>query len=271
MMVFNIHDLWLTKKSHSAVSLLQSERTKNGTILFTMSQPNSSVALLITPTIVTISSAVITPAQISEYITSQTNTSISDAQITLINEDKSTITIDMIRSLLSDMSFASFQGKIRHICLLYVDQTTIEAQNAVLKLLEEPPKNTQFWLFTQYPQTLLPTIISRCMEVIWEQDSENTENQANLQKEALQLLQSLQATSHRALIEVAEKYPERQLAQSFIDTLLRTVHQINTKDPQAINTTAMKVLLETKQYITANVSPKLALEHCFFVLKKLFS
>lgn len=236
-----------------------------------MPQRPPSTSSFLNPYMVTIKNAILTPMQVTQYLSSQTNSVVAQQDITLINEDKSTITIDMIRSLLADMSFASFQGKVRHICLLYVDQTTIEAQNAVLKLLEEPPKNTQFWLFTQFPQVLLPTIISRCMEIVWDWDRDQTENQQLSTEEATKLLLSISSVSHRALIEEAEKYPDKVTAQAYVDTLLQSIHQKNSTNPVAINTTAMNVLLETKQHLSANVSPKLALEHCFFMLKKLFS
>jgi DNA polymerase-3 subunit delta' len=220
---------------------------------------------------VTIGNSVLTAMQVSQYISTQTNSVVAQQDITLINEDKSTITIDMIRSLLADMSFASFQGKVRHICLLYVDQTTIEAQNAVLKLLEEPPKNTQFWVFTQFPQVLLPTIISRCMEIVWNLEDDGAKSQQLSTEAVSEFLLSISSVSHRALIEEAEKYPDKVTAQAYVDSLLQSIHQKNSNNPLAINTTAMNTLLETKLSLSANVSPKLALEHCFFVLKKLFS
>jgi len=41
----------------------------------------------------------------------------------------------------------------------------INAANALLKTLEEPPKNTVFLLVSHNPQSLLPTIKSRCREL----------------------------------------------------------------------------------------------------------
>jgi DNA polymerase-3 subunit delta' len=42
------------------------------------------------------------------------------------------------------------------------DELTLEAQDALLKTLEEPPSTTMIILVSAYPDTLRPTILSRC-------------------------------------------------------------------------------------------------------------
>src|SRR3989344_5694025 len=43
---------------------------------------------------------------------------------------------------------------------------TLEAQNALLKILEEPPNNTIIIITTPKKELLLPTIISRCKVIV---------------------------------------------------------------------------------------------------------
>ena len=43
-----------------------------------------------------------------------------------------------------------------------MDELNREASNALLKMLEEPPSNTLFFLVSHAPGRLLPTIRSRC-------------------------------------------------------------------------------------------------------------
>ena len=45
--------------------------------------------------------------------------------------------------------------------ILAADKFNIEAQNALLKVLEEPPNNVKFILVTKYKSAILPTILSR--------------------------------------------------------------------------------------------------------------
>jgi hypothetical protein len=49
--------------------------------------------------------------------------------------------------------------------ILEVKRMSVEASNAFLKILEEPPKGTYFFLTTTQVQALLPTIISRCQHL----------------------------------------------------------------------------------------------------------
>jgi DNA polymerase-3 subunit delta' len=45
---------------------------------------------------------------------------------------------------------------------------TAEAANALLKLLEEPPPHVVLILVTSQPSALLPTVLSRCQEVVFQ-------------------------------------------------------------------------------------------------------
>ena len=48
---------------------------------------------------------------------------------------------------------------------LFPQELGIEGQNALLKILEEPPKHGVFLLLTDNPDKLLPTVRSRCTEL----------------------------------------------------------------------------------------------------------
>ena len=57
-----------------------------------------------------------------------------------------------------------------HAKVFIIDEAELlgnEAQNLLLKTLEEPPPNTFFILVTTRPDTLLPTILSRCQTVLF--------------------------------------------------------------------------------------------------------
>ncbi len=49
--------------------------------------------------------------------------------------------------------------------IVEADRLMVQAQNTFLKTLEEPPKNTLLLLLSEVPEQLLPTILSRCIEV----------------------------------------------------------------------------------------------------------
>ncbi len=78
-------------------------------------------------------------------------------------EDGKTIKIDQIRQAIEFLKLKSSKGKV-----LIIDQAekmTVEASNALLKTLEEPPESTLIILITSNHNRLLPTIVSRCKKI----------------------------------------------------------------------------------------------------------
>ncbi|KAA3660707.1 MAG: DNA polymerase III subunit delta' [Calditrichaeota bacterium] len=75
------------------------------------------------------------------------------------------ISIDSIRELRRNLGLKTFGHQRRVIILLDAHKMTREATNAVLKVLEEPPPDTYFLLISSDQENLLPTIISRCQLV----------------------------------------------------------------------------------------------------------
>lgn len=70
--------------------------------------------------------------------------------------------IDDIRNINDTLGYATFQGRFKIFIIDEVHMLTKEAFNALLKSLEEPPKNVKFFLATTEAQKVLPTIVSRC-------------------------------------------------------------------------------------------------------------
>lgn len=75
------------------------------------------------------------------------------------------ISIDQIREIRRTSSYKSFEGKGRVVVIVDCERMTIEASNALLKILEEPPDKTHLIMISSRPNLLLPTITSRCQEV----------------------------------------------------------------------------------------------------------
>lgn len=76
-----------------------------------------------------------------------------------VDIEKGTITIDSIRRLYSLTKTIEPNGRV--IVIDYAERMAKPAQNAFLKLLEEPGEGTHFVLLTHQPGLLLPTILSR--------------------------------------------------------------------------------------------------------------
>lgn len=78
---------------------------------------------------------------------------------------KNTLKIDQIRSLLATVAMKPFEAGRRVVIICHSQCLTVEAANALLKILEEPPDNTVVILTALQRADLLPTITSRCRHI----------------------------------------------------------------------------------------------------------
>ncbi len=76
--------------------------------------------------------------------------------------DSGSIKIEQIRDVVDRSNYRPFEGRRRAVIVDLADAMGAEAQNALLKTLEEPPSATIFILVTSTPDTLLATVLSRC-------------------------------------------------------------------------------------------------------------
>lgn len=70
--------------------------------------------------------------------------------------------IDTVRDIRKQSQYAPLYGGIRVWIIDEVHQLSKDAQNGMLKILEDTPKHIYFILCTTEPQKLLPTIVGRC-------------------------------------------------------------------------------------------------------------
>ena len=75
------------------------------------------------------------------------------------------IKIDQIREAIERSAYRPFEGRRRVVIIDRAEQMVVNAQDAILKTLEEPPNASTFILVTDTPDTLLPTIRSRCQRL----------------------------------------------------------------------------------------------------------
>ena len=71
-----------------------------------------------------------------------------------IIEEKKTIDIFQIRSLISDLNKSSLNSKPRIILIDNIENLNINSVNSLLKILEEPPSNTYFILISNNKKVL---------------------------------------------------------------------------------------------------------------------
>jgi DNA polymerase III subunit delta' len=76
--------------------------------------------------------------------------------------DSGTIKIDEVRDVVSRAGYRPFEARRRVVIIDEADALVAQAQNALLKTLEEPPSASVFILVSSMPDALLSTVRSRC-------------------------------------------------------------------------------------------------------------
>ena len=83
--------------------------------------------------------------------------------ITIEDPEHKNVSVKIVREFREDMFIQPNEGS--HKIYLLPQELGIEGQNALLKILEEPPSYGVFLLLTDNPEKLLPTVRSRCTEL----------------------------------------------------------------------------------------------------------
>lgn len=77
-------------------------------------------------------------------------------------DDTEDTQVEQVRNFLSNLSLTSFDGGYKLAIIYAVDKLNIFSLNALLKVIEEPPKNTTIILIADQINNLPATVISRC-------------------------------------------------------------------------------------------------------------
>ncbi len=85
--------------------------------------------------------------------------------ITVDDPEKRFVPVELVRSARSDMFIQPNEAEKKIYLFPRGQDMRVESQNALLKVLEEPPSYGVFMLLTDNPEALLPTVRSRCVEL----------------------------------------------------------------------------------------------------------
>ena len=188
------------------------------------------------------------------------------------------ISVGSIRDFLPRLAFAPHEGAVRVVIVVDAHHLNLEAANALLKTLEEPPPRTHFILVTRSPEQLPLTVRSRCQRIRFTpgeaDDDESLEARLALRNE---LMTAVATGSFKSASDVASRLgKEKQdvlpvlalLCRAYLDAALRDagapaeVHvprQLDSHDPHVRARQAHRVH-QTQTAILGNAHPQLALE-----------
>ena len=83
----------------------------------------------------------------------------------LVIAPKRVLRVEQMRQIEKEANFRPFEGKARVFLIDEADKLNDASANALLKVLEEPPRTSHLILITARPAMLLPTILSRCQMI----------------------------------------------------------------------------------------------------------
>jgi DNA polymerase-3 subunit delta' len=92
----------------------------------------------------------------------ETNREYADIKEYKISSNRKTISVDQIRDIIEETNKKPYEGDKKVIIVHDADKMTVQAQNAFLKTIEEPPKGVVVILLCESTDRILDTILSRC-------------------------------------------------------------------------------------------------------------
>lgn len=85
--------------------------------------------------------------------------------VDVVTPEGNVIVKDQIAEINLHAVYRPFEARAKVYVILEADSFNVEASNAFLKTLEEPPGHVYFILVTDHVERLLPTVVSRCQPV----------------------------------------------------------------------------------------------------------
>ena len=91
--------------------------------------------------------------------------SLAHPDLRWVEPEEATVKIEQVRDLIGFMHQTAVRGGAKVAVLEHAERMTVNAANALLKTLEEPPAGSYLLLVTSAPQRLPATVRSRCQRV----------------------------------------------------------------------------------------------------------
>ncbi|MDI6704013.1 MAG: DNA polymerase III subunit delta' [bacterium] len=220
-----------------------------------------------------------------------------------ISPENGRISISEIRSLKKETGLTPVYSRRKVYIISEADKMTEEAQNSLLKTLEEPPLDTLLILTATFRNNLFPTIISRCQQIrfstlsnkIIEEVLENLgvrkdripylitlsggslgrakeylNRKVPIEEEwVLDLIDRVNRYGVNEIFKISQQILDKKRGMDVLDVLVAYFHRCvkNESDlPFANPIYALEIVLEAKEWLFKNANPRLVIEVMFMRL-----
>lgn len=188
--------------------------------------------------------------------------------IHLLETDAKSIGIEDVKKLQAEMIYKPFEESYQIGIILDAQNMTVEAQNAILKTLEEQSEQTVYFLLANNEKNLLNTIVSRSQKVY--PDKELAPEETDLQRVSELVAMPL----HMQFAQIEKLCKEEKDNKGGIEQLLDelTLYYRNALERAISNSDSENIKLNSQKLerintarvrIRANVTPRMALETIF--------
>lgn len=182
---------------------------------------------------------------------------VSPYDVTNIIPEPTSIGVKLVRNVTSRLSIRPIASSCHAVIIRDAQTMTPEAQNAFLKTLEEPPGEAIIFLETSMPDTLLPTILSRCQTI--RIPATISDRARPCQSDELEQLLKSPVGQRVKMIDAHAR--TREDALSFVDQAIPVLREkLVTRQTHA---KLLRSFITARTQIMDNVTPKLALDAIF--------
>jgi len=159
------------------------------------------------------------------------------------------------------------EGGIK-VFVIKTEFITHEAQNALLKILEDPLPKTFFFFFVAFKDSLLPTLLSRFM--LFEQKSKTSSKEISLPFEISKFL-SLSPQARIKLLGKIVVSKDKITAFKFLDLLELTLrNKLNLRKISAEEENVLRLIIKSRDYLNSrSASIKMILENISLIVPQL--
>ncbi len=192
------------------------------------------------------------------YLLNLLNLDANSIDESIINNQDSSIGIKEISSLSEKSSKKS--DLIKVILIINSEKLTTEAQNSLLKLIEEPSNNSLILLHTNNIGLIIDTIKSRC-EVIFDNKEVEDEEKNNIEF----LFKEFTQKDYIQKIKVVEKFlKDYDNKSSYKKAILVILNELAKKQSHL---NVVSKIEKAYKAIDLNVSPKLVFDYISIILE----
>ncbi len=169
---------------------------------------------------------------------------------TLVLNEKEKIGINVIRRLRKWLQKKPYRASKKIVLIEEAENLTIPAQNAFLKILEEPPKDSIIILTAENAQLFLPTILSRCRLIRLPSPQQKKASTANV----------FIVSIDKKILLAREIGTNQAKAQEWIEKQKNSYRQrLGRGDLRAVR--ILEEIVRTEKMLKANVNPRLVVEY----------